>query len=288
MQRNRITVALAFSALALAAVSTGCQKLKARDNLNKGVACFKGAKYSEAVTFFQEAVNLDPEYPTARLYLATAYMSQYIPGAASPENLAFVKNAMDNFQKVLDRNPKDTTAIESIASLNIQQTQGLTDMKDKVVKLDEAKVWYERLKDVDPTNKTAFYSLGFITWSKWYPALMEARAKLGMKQEDPGPLKDKKVREELVEKYMPMINDGIKNLEKAIEIDKEYDDAMAYMNLLYRERADLAESKADYEKDTDTADKWVNRALEVKKIKTERDQKKGSTGIVQEEKKKAE
>lgn len=284
IQRKRITAALAISALALAAVSTGCQKLKARDHLNKGVNFFKGAKYADAVNSFQEAVNLDPEYPTARLYLATAYMMQYIPGAQSPENLAFVKNAMDNFQKVLEVNPNDVTAIESIASLNIQQSQGLNDLTEKNAKLDEAKLWYERLKKTDPSNKTAFYSLGFITWGKWYPALMEARGKLGMKQDDPGPLKDKKLREELRAKYWDMIGDGIQNLDQAIKIDPEYDDAMAYMNLLYRERADLAENKADYEKDIDEADKWVTRALEVKKIKSEREQKKHSQGITQESK----
>ena len=70
----------------------------------------------------------------------------------------------------------------------------------------------------------------------------EARNKLGMKPEDPGPLKDKKVSEELKAKYLPLIDDGIANMQKALEIDKEYDDAMAYMNLLIRERADLAET----------------------------------------------
>lgn len=284
MQRKLyVYVALIATAILLAA-GTGCDKLKARDNLNKGVQFFKGAKYADAVNSFQEAVNLDPTYPTARLYLATAYMMQYIPGAQSPENMAFVKNAMDNFNKVLEMNPNDVTAIESIASLNIQQSQGLNDLQEKIVKLDEAKVWYERLKTVDPNNKTAFYSLGFVTWAKWYPALMEARGKLGMKQEDPGPLKDKKIREELRAKYWDMIGEGIQNLDRAIKIDAEYDDAMAYMNLLHRERADLAENKADYEKDTDEADKWVSRALEVKKLKSDREQKKHSQGIVQDTK----
>ena len=68
-------------------------------------------------------------------------------------------------------------------------------------KLDEAKKWYKKLIEVDPKNKEAYYSLGVIAWAKWYPALMGARAKLGMKPEDPGPLKDKKVKEELKTQY---------------------------------------------------------------------------------------
>ena len=40
----------------------------------------------------------------------------------------------------------------------------------------------------------------------------------------------------------PMIDEGIKNLDKALQIDPEYDDAMAYENLLYRQKADLEDS----------------------------------------------
>ena len=41
--------------LALVLVSTGCQKLKARDELNKGVAAFKGGQYPVAVEHFKES-----------------------------------------------------------------------------------------------------------------------------------------------------------------------------------------------------------------------------------------
>ena len=63
-----------------------------------------------------------------------------------------------------------------------------------------------------------------------------------MKPEDPGPIKDKKVREELKAKWGPTVEEGINNLKHALEIDPEYDDAMAYINLLTRERADLSDT----------------------------------------------
>ena len=59
--------------------TTGCNKLKSRDRINKGIQSYKGAKYADAVEFFKEAVELDPTNVNGRLYLATAYMSQYIP-----------------------------------------------------------------------------------------------------------------------------------------------------------------------------------------------------------------
>jgi tetratricopeptide (TPR) repeat protein len=281
MMRNKTVLLAAVAALSLSVFSAGCRKLEARDNLNKGVQAFKGAKYAEAVEFFKTAIELDPEYPTARLYLATAYMSQYIPGAESPENLAYAKDALDSFQLVLETDPKNAQAIESIASLYFLRQQGAAKMEDKIALLGDAEQWYKRLTEVEPTRKEAWYSLGVIAWAKWYPAWMEARSKAGMKPEAPGPLKDRKTREELSAKYLDMINEGIKNLDKALELDVEYDDAMAYMNLLIRERADLAETQAAHDADIDAANNWIQKALETRKIKAERQP--ASTGITTEE-----
>lgn len=280
MMRNKTVLLAAIAALSLAAFSSGCRKLEARDNLNKGVQAFKGAKYADAVEFFKTAIELDPEYPTARLYLATAYMSQYIPGAESPENLAFAKNALENFELVLEGDPTNATAVESIASLYYLQAQGTPKLEDKIERLGEAEKWYKRLTEVEPTRKEAWYSLGVIAWAKWYPVWMEARNKAGMKPEAPGPLRDRKVREELSAKYLDMVNEGVKNLEKALELDPEYDDAMAYMNLLIRERADLSETQAGHDADIDAADAWMQKALETRKIKAERQP--GATGIAME------
>jgi hypothetical protein len=276
---NRFLVATcAVSALLLSGALTGCKKLEARDNLNKGVMAFKNAKYPDATQFFSRAVELDPNFQTARLYLATAYMNQYIPGADSPENVEMAKNALDNYQKVLEAEPKNTTAIESIASLFFLESQGAAKVEGKLERLENSRVWYQKLTEVDPSKKEAFYSLGVIAWQKWYVDWTAARAKTGMKPDTPGPIKDKKVREELVAKDGQVVEDGINNLKKAVELDKEYDDAMAYLNLLYRERADLAESAEGYKKDTAVADEYMNKALDTRKIKAERAPK--TQGIV--------
>ena len=262
-------------------VTTGCDKLKSRDDINKGIAAFKNAKYGDAVEKFKEAAVLDPENANARLYLATSYMSQWIPGAQSPENTAFAQMAKDEFLKVLQKNDKDTTALASLASIAYNQAASLTG-DEKVAKFDEAAGWYKKLIEADPKNKEAYYSLGVIAWAKWYPALMTARSKLNMKPEDPGPVKDKKVKDELKEKYSAMVEDGIANLQKALDIDKEYDDAMAYMNLLIRERADLMDNADDYKKQVEVADNWVQKALDTKKLKAARTPATG--GIVQDSK----
>src|ERR1043166_282785 len=110
----------AVALIALTTLTSGCQKLRARDNLNRGVQAFKATKFADAVEYFKKAVELDPEFPTARLYLATAYMSQYIPGADSPENRQFAQSALEQFNKVLEANPDKANkllATQSIANI---------------------------------------------------------------------------------------------------------------------------------------------------------------------------
>jgi len=259
---------LVLAATALAALNISCNQLRARDHLNKGVQAFTAAQYPEAVEHFKTAVELDPGFAAARLYLATAYMQQYIPGADSPENNMMAQAAFENFRKVLDAEPRNTIAIASIASLNLNQK-----------KWDEAQQWYDKLVAVDPNNADAYYSMGFIAWSKWYPVYGTARVNAGMKPEDPGPLKDKKVKEELKAKWTPVIDAGLAALDKSLQIDPEKDDAMAYENLLIREKADLADNRDEYEKQVKIADDWVQKALATKKEKAEK-KNKGPGGIV--------
>src|SRR6516225_12356319 len=132
------TFALISALAGLAVFGAGCQKLQSRDQLNKGAQAFRNAQYAEAVEHFKNAVELDPTFPVAKLYLATAYMQQYIPGAESAENEKMAKAAYDNFMKVLEQDPKNTVAIASIASLNLNQK-----------KWDEAQQWYDKLISID-------------------------------------------------------------------------------------------------------------------------------------------
>jgi len=245
--------------IALATLTSGCEKLRARDNLNRGVQAFKATKYSDAVEYFKKAVELDPEFPTARLYLATAYMSQYIPGADSPENKQYAQSALEQFQQVLAKDPKNLLATQSIANIYFQQ-------KD----WDKAEEWNKKVVELDPSNKEAYYTLGVIPWTRFLIADRQARTDMKMKPEDPGPLKDKKVREELRAKWMPILDAGVEAEKKALQADPDYENAMAYMNLLIRYRADLRDTPEQYKKDIEEADNWVQKTLATQKKNAEK------------------
>jgi tetratricopeptide (TPR) repeat protein len=280
MKRTIALFLLTASLLGIALLSTGCQKLKARDELNKGVQAYKGAKYADAAEHFKTAVELDPEFPTARLYLAMSYFSQYIPGATSEDNVKMARAAEAEFMTVLNDNPNDEVAVESLASLYYNEAQSEANLDDKIKQLTKATEWYDKLISMNPNKKEAYYTLGVIAWAKTYPRRMSARSELGMKPDEPGPIKDKDKLEKLREQNLDIVEKGIEYLSKAIELDNEYDDAMAYINLLYRERADLRENADDYEKDIEMADNWVERSVNIKKIRAAREAEKGAMGIV--------
>jgi len=80
--------------------ATGCNKLMARDQLNKGVSAYKNNQFEQAINYFKKAVSLDPNLKNAKLYLATAYAQQYIPGVDSPGNLQSANLAIEQYQAV--------------------------------------------------------------------------------------------------------------------------------------------------------------------------------------------
>jgi tetratricopeptide (TPR) repeat protein len=255
----RVLALIALGAVVLSAA--GCNKLRARDQLNKGVASYKNAKYEEAIDHFQQAVSLDPALGVARLYLATAYAQQYIPGVEAEDNMSMGNQAIDQYKKVLEGSPGKESQINS--------NKGIAYIYLNMKKFDDAKTYYRKALEVDPNDPEPYYSVGVIDWTQTYQPRMEERAKLGLKPEEP--LKDKKVCAELKEKNWGNIQDGIDALNKALQLRPDYDDAMAYMNLMYREKADVeCDDPAQRAADLKTADEWVDKTMATKKAKAEK------------------
>jgi tetratricopeptide (TPR) repeat protein len=261
---NKYLRRMTLAAVALALfTSLGCDKLKARDQLNKGVKAYKDNHYEQAITHFQNAVNLDPALINARMYLATAYVSQYVPGIDSPDNLQTAQNAIDEYSKVIDANPSRDQKVNS--------AKGIAYLYLNEKKWDQAKKYYRMASDLDPNDAEPYYSVGVIDWSQSYQPRMEERAKLGMKPDEHLSAKNKdqkKLCEQLKEKNSAVIQEGIDTLDKAIKLREDYDDAMAYMNLMYRERADIeCDDEAARAADLKTADQWVDKAMQAKQAR---------------------
>src|SRR5438105_11890171 len=138
----RVLVVVAIAAAMLSAA--GCNKLRARDQLNKGVQSYKNSKYEEAIDHFQQAVSLDPGLLNARLYLATAYAQQYIPGADTPDNNKMAEQAIDQYKEVLDRHPSREQQISSV--------KGIAYLYLQMKKFDQAKEFYRKATELDAND----------------------------------------------------------------------------------------------------------------------------------------
>ena len=112
----RIT-ALAVALTGMVLSLSGCNRLAARDQLNKGVDAYKSARYEEAIGHFQKATELDPSLPMAKSYLATALAQNVVPGLDTPENLKTAQQAISMFQEVLAKDPKDVNSMKQIAGI---------------------------------------------------------------------------------------------------------------------------------------------------------------------------
>src|SRR6202165_3146874 len=254
---------LAMTALGLGMLATpGCSKLQARDQLNKGVQSNKNAKYEEAINHFQQAVSLDPSLINARLYLATAFAQQYIPGVDNEDNNRMGENAIEQYKAVLERDPKNINSVKGIAYLYLQMKR-----------FEDAKTFYRKAVELDPHDPEPYYSVAVIDWTQSYQPRMEERAKAGLKP-DEWIMKDKgnkKICEMLREKNSAVIEDGIAMLQKALQLRPDYDDAMAYLNLMYRERGDLqCGDAAARAADMKTAVEWVDKTMGTQEAQAER------------------
>lgn len=217
--------------LLLALASFGCNKLKARDQLNKGIAAYRNAQFQTAINHFQNAVALDPGLTAAKLYLATAMRQLYIPSGDSPENIKAGKDAIAAFEDVLKGDPNNATALATVA-------QTYYDMRD----FDKAKEYQRRRLEADPSNPEPYYWIGVIDWALAQRENSRVRTELRLNVPNADgdfPPLPAKPREDLVQKNGAVVDEGVKALQKDLEMKPNDSDAMAYLNLLYRQKADL-------------------------------------------------
>lgn len=278
--RAGLQVACLFLSLAVRATALPTQdpvpqtdaQFQARTLLDHGVQAFKNAQYPEAIAAFQRAKQLDPKLLNARLYLATAYASQYIPGAPSEENVQQGRQAVEEFRSVLAIDPQNLSAIDGLGSMLFQMAGEPFD-PDLFL---ESKRCHERHIHLRPQDPEPYYWIGVIDWTQAFRAngLLRARHNLsvhGRQLSDMAPLPPE-LRDEYVREHGATIDEGIASLKQAIALRPEYDDAMAYLNLLYRRKADTVATEVEREELIKMADDLVDKLKEIKQSRAEQSQ----------------
>ena len=241
--------------------ATGCKTLRANDQINKGVADFKNAKYESATNHFQSAVNIDPDNPNPKIYLATTYASQVVPDLNSPDNMRLANLALTTFGEVLQRNPNDVIALRQIASLD-----------RSIGRMEQAKDYEKKVIALDANDSEAYYTIGVVDWSQAYKNSVAALGKETLTDKSDGNLKlSKPGCAALSTQNTPLVTEGLQELQKAISINPTYEEAMTYMSLMERRKADLECGNVDAVKaDLQAADEWAQKSMGARKINEER------------------
>jgi len=228
--------------------------------LDQGVRAFKGGQYETAIADFQNATNLDPCLTNAKLYLGAALAQSLVPGLETPDNLATAQRAIDVLKDVLAEDPHDVNSMKRLASVYFN-----------IKKLDDAKTWQKQVLDEDPDDPEAAYTVGVIDWTLAYQNVLTALNPVGLNDDGQGNVKaPAQVLNDIKSENDALVQEAMEYLNRAIENRPRYDDAMAYLNLVYRRKADLDwEDPAAREGDVAKANEWSKKAMDARKANEE-------------------
>lgn len=224
-------------------------------DLSAGIQAYKDGRFEEAKQNFARAIAHDPANAKVHSYLGMTYAQEFVPGVYSPENTVLGQRAIEQYKMALQLDTADSNAIKGIAYVFQQMRM-----------FDDAEEYYRKAIETDPKDPENYYLIAVLDWTQTYQPRMELRAKLNMKPDQP------LIRQaecwSVRDANKDRVESGIQLLKKAIELRRDYDDAMAYMNLMYRERADIqcGDAKA-YAADLKIADEWIDVTIAAKKKK---------------------
>lgn len=267
----------ALAALLLAVFSLGaggCDKLKSRQLIRQGHAYFKENLVEDALKKYQEAQTLDPDEPRLDKFIAMCNMAMYNPGSKHAKDQQVLDEAVNRFQKYLKVHPEDDKASKYLVSTylsaskydeaidyfkqwltrNASDTQAVQTVAMLYAKkgdFENSMEWQRKRAQMEPNNAEVFYTMGVTAWQKSYDTVPDALAPEARKA---------------------ILDDGMKNLNRANELRPDYFEAMFYINLMYREYAKLESDPAKKQQLNELATEWQKKGLEARKRVQQRQQ----------------
>jgi tetratricopeptide (TPR) repeat protein len=237
------------------------QETSAKSEIQAGILAYNFSNYQGAAEHFNTALKLDPTSTEARVYLATSYAQQYVPGDDSAANVEIATHAITEFKTVLKDDPTDQQRYRSVVSV--------ASLSFNMKRLDDAREYYMKAIELNPDDAHNYFSMGIIDWTLAYPPRVKMREEMHLS--DSEMISDPAACVSLRTQSQHYVDDGSQSLEKALQLQPDDTDAMAYMNLLYRERAEYECDQPDARKaDLKAADEWVDKAMAAKNAKAEK------------------
>ena len=189
--------------------------------------------------------DVSPDDPLSR---GREAFEEFQPADDSADNVALGEKARAAFEEVLAEDPRNKTALKYLASLDLRIATGTSDPDKKLAHLEAARTRFEDLASIDPDEKEAWYSLAMIDWYKWHPKWVEALERAKIQPEAPCYIPDEKIRRDLRESAGPFVQDGIAKLQRALQIDPQYADALHLMSTFFLEQASTCDAPEQYQR----------------------------------------
>jgi tetratricopeptide (TPR) repeat protein len=270
--------AAAFFLLALTVLS-GCNKIKAKQEVKRGNEYLKAAQYAPALAAYQEALRLDPSETKLNKHIGIAYMGLYQPGSKHPKDLEYASKAIEHLKTYVSQYPDDKKALEYLVSMYLNTDRyddAIAFYQNEILKrdpkdskamqsvamlyfkkgdFDNGVIWLKKRLEIEGNNPEVYYLIGVQAWDRSYnfpdldPAL---RAKI--------------------------VDEGLAALNKSVELKPDYFEAVSYINLLYREKAKMEADPAKKQEYVDTANKYLQQALEMRKAAQEKAKAEAASG----------
>jgi tetratricopeptide (TPR) repeat protein len=274
LSQTRIAIVLAV----LVVTSSGCglvNRIRAKNELNEAARTYKEGHFEEAEQHSRRALELDPNNKTAPQFIARTIHAQYRPGVQSPENIAKANQAIQAYQEILQRNPKNDEAYKAIAYL-----YGAIKEDDKL------RSWISaRANDtsVEPEKRAeAYIVLASKDWDCSFkitelPAskttTLNAGNRATVSYKKPSDQKEFDMAQACVKR-------GLEEIENAIKLDPSSESAWSYKTNLLLEASKLAEmdgkmdQKAALDKQREVAQTRTNVLSEANQKKKEEEEAK--------------
>ena len=276
MKLSHVKGAALALALSAAALSTGCgfvNGIRAKNQLNEGARAYRDHRYAEAQDHFQKALELNPEQPNARLFVARAIHAQYKQGVEQEANIQKARDAIKAYQDVLQHDPKSDDAYNAIVFL-------YSAIKDE----QQQREWLMQRasnESVEATKRSqAVTVLASKQWQCSYSITEQPDNKVTEMKDNRAVIKYRKPKEQKdFDEAMKCVTDGLQLAEKAVSLDPNSEQAWSFKTNLLLERVKLAKmdgkdaEAAEFQKQSDAAQQRTTQLNQENKRKRDEEEK---------------
>ncbi|MFN2578695.1 MAG: hypothetical protein ABR607_13510 [Pyrinomonadaceae bacterium] len=239
------------------ATSAGCSlvnKIRAKNELNETARSYKAGQFEEAEQHAKRALYLDPNNPTAPIFIARVIHQQYKPGVDSPDNVQRARDAIEAYQRILQSNPNNEEAYKAITVL-------YSAIKDD----NNLRAWItKRATDPNQSNEKRAEAYAILAGKDWdcsFKITEQPDVKTTSTEGGSAKVTYKKKDQKDFENIQKCVVRGLEEAETAIKYDPNSESAWSYKTNLLLEAAKQAEmdgkadQKGQYEKQADIAGK---------------------------------